>query len=295
LRLQALAQCLTSLHQLFGKSQCVIDIAQRSALPANSFQSNDIDIVICTTRESHLLEQLSLPRHFYKHHPTKAEPMLLGFECQAVLRDCLGKYDYYCFLEDDLILRDPWFFMKLAWFTDLSSDLNLLQPNRYEVSTHNLVSKAYVDGDLAPRVTAKFQNVQEKPELLGKIMNNPVVFRRAPNPHSGCYFLNSRQMRQWVKQPYFLDRDTSFVGPLESAATLGIMCTFRIYKPAPTNASFLEIQHFGTAFLSLIGNQIGISSQCDFSFSTTTSPQESLESVPSSGELRKHSEYVLSA
>jgi hypothetical protein len=60
-----------------------------------------------------------------------------------------------------------------------------------------------------------------------------------------------------------------------------------------TNASFLEIQHFGTAFLNLIGNQIGISSQCDFS--TTTSPQESLESVPSSGELRRNSEHVLSA
>jgi hypothetical protein len=37
------------------------------------------------------------------------------------------------------------------------------------------------------------------------------------------------------------------------------MRTFKVYKSAPTNASFLEIQHFGTAFLNLIGNQVGIS------------------------------------
>jgi hypothetical protein len=113
--------------------------------------------------------------------------------------------------------------------------------------------------------------VAEKPELLGKIMNHPVTFCRAANPHSGCYFLNNRQMEHWVKQPHFLDRDTSFVGPLESAATLGIMRTFKIYKPAPTNASFLEIQHFGTAFLNLIGNQVSISPSWDLSTSSTTS------------------------
>jgi hypothetical protein len=271
LRIQALTQCLTNLNQLFGKSQCTIDIARRSAFPSNQPQSHELDLVICTTGNYHLLEQLSLPHHFYKHHPTKAEPMLLGFEAQSVLRDCLGKYDYYCFLEDDLILHDPWFFIKLAWFTDLSGDSNLLQPNRYEASTYNLVNKAYIDGDLAPRVTAKFQNVAEKPKLLGKIMNQNITFCRAANPHSGCYFLNNRQMHHWVKQPHFLDRDTSFVGPLESAATLGIMRTFKIYKPAPTNASFLEIQHFGTAFLNLIGNQVSISPSWDLSASSTTS------------------------
>lgn len=256
LRLQALTQCLTNLHQLFGKSQCMIDIAQRLAIPLS--QSHDIDIVICTTQDYHLLEDLHLPSYLYKHNPTKADPLLLGFECQAVLRDCFGQYDYYCFLEDDLILHDPWFFIKLAWFNELTGDLNLLQPNRYEVATHHLVRKAYIDGNLAPRVTAKFQNVEERPEISGKIMNTPIVFRRALNPHSGCYFLNSRQMQHWIEQPYFLDRDTSFVGALESAATLGIMRAFKIYKPAPQHGNFLEIQHFGTAFLSLIGSQVSL-------------------------------------
>ncbi len=63
-------------------------------------------------------------------------------------------------------------------------------------------------------------------------------------------------MVYWVKQEHFLDRDTSFVSPLESAATLGIMKTFRIYKTVPQQANFLEIQHFGTGFLRLIGEQV---------------------------------------
>lgn len=255
-RIQALSAGITALHQLFGKSQSIIDIAQLLALPANQSQSHDIDIIVCTTQDCHILSQVPLRSHLYTHHATSAEPMLLGFECQAVLRDCLGKYDYYCFLEDDLILHDPWFFVKLQWFSKISGELNLLQPNRYEVSLHGKVHKAYVDGDLRPRVTAKFQNVGEQKELNGKIMETPVPFRRALNPHSGCYFLNAGQMAHWAGQPYFLDRDTSFVGPLESAATLGIMKTFRIYKPAPPQAAFLEIQHFGTAFLGLIGGQV---------------------------------------
>lgn len=260
-RIQALTASISSLHQLFGKSQCIIDISQWQALPANQSQSHDIDIVICTTKDHHILSQVPLPSQMWKHNPTKAEPMLLGFECQALLRDNLGRYDYYCYLEDDLILHDPWFFIKLNWFTKLTGDENLLQPNRYEVSTHGAVRKCYIDGDLLPRVTAKFQNVQEKPELMGKIMETPVPFRRALNPHSGCYFLNARQMEYWARQPYFLDRDTSFVGPLESAATLGVMRTFKIYKPAPPQAGFLEIQHFGTAYLSLIGGQVRLSTE----------------------------------
>ncbi|BDA65939.1 hypothetical protein CAL7716_001050 [Calothrix sp. PCC 7716] len=257
-RVQALRESITNLHQLFGQSQTIINIAQRLAFPANQPQHNQIDIIICTTQGCHLLEQLSLPSHFYQHYPTQAEPLLLGFECQALLRDCLGKYDYYCFIEDDLIIHDPWFFVKLNWFTQQAGDTNLLQPNRYEVSINNLTDKAYIDGDLLPRVTARFQNVQERAELKGIIMGIPITFHRALNPHSGCYFLNANQMTHWAKQAHFLDRDTSFVSPLESAATLGIMKTFRIYKTEPQQANFLEIQHFGTSFLSLIGSQVAL-------------------------------------
>jgi hypothetical protein len=69
------------------------------------------------------------------------------------------------------------------------------------------------------------------------------------NPHSGCFFLNARQMEHWAAQRHFLDRDSRLIGPLETAATLGVLRTFKIYRPAPINADFLEVQHFGTDYL----------------------------------------------
>jgi hypothetical protein len=257
-RVRALSTNIATLHQLFSKSQSIIDIGKRLAFPANQLQAHELDIVICTTKDYHLLNQLPLPEHFYKHHSTNADPLLLGFECQAILQDSLSQYDYYCFVEDDLVIHDSWFFVKLNWFTEKAGDLSLLQPNRYEVSPQGLVHKAYVDGDLAPEVTPSFQNVQDEPKLKGKIMGMPISFRRTLNPHSGCYFLNANQMVHWTNQPYFLDRDTSFVGPLESAATLGIMKTFRVYKTTPEQAGFFEIQHFGTRFLRQIGKQVSL-------------------------------------
>lgn len=247
-RIQALTACIGALHQLFGNSQSSIDVSQRSALPANQSQAYNIDIVICTTRDFHLLSEVPLPSTLYKHYRTRCEPMLLGYECQALLRDCLGSYEYFCFLEDDLVLHDPWFFVKHNWFSKQAGEFCLLQPNRYEVSPVGKRQKVYIDGNLAPALTAEFQNLEEQTELTGSIMGNSVTFLRASNPHSGCYFLNVQQMNYWSKQPYFLDRASSFIGPLESAASLGIMRAFKVYKPAARDANFLEIEHFGQAW-----------------------------------------------
>ena len=236
----------------------MIDIRNKKTIKVNNDFAHSIDIVICTTDNRHLLNQANIPTNFYKHHQSTLEnPKYLGFECQKVLKENLGKYDYYCFMEDDLIINDPLFFEKLKCFnTDYK---NLLQPNRYEVSTRGRVLKSYVDGDINPSATVNYQNVNEFPELSKEFLGQNFLFQRPLNPHSGCYFLTQGQMEYWANQPYFLDMDVSFISPLESSATLGLMKTFRIYKPSPQNASFLEIQHFGDSFLQLIGNQIAIS------------------------------------
>jgi hypothetical protein len=178
---------------------------------------------------------------------------LLGFECHAVLRDRLGAFDYYCYLEDDLILMDPWFFVKLAWFVQKAGEDKLLQPNRFEAGVEKSLRKMYLDGDLAPHCTADFQDVSSSRELVGDVLGTRVVFRRTSNPHAGCFFLTAAQMEHWARQPYFLDRDTRFIGPLESAATLGVTRTFKIYKPGMENADFLEVQHCGDAYLQQFG------------------------------------------
>jgi hypothetical protein len=248
-RVAGLAACLTALHQLFSPSACFIDHGRRVARSFDPAVPRALDVVVCTTRGRHLLDRLPVEARYYSHHPTNAEPPLLGFECHTVLSDRLGGYDYYGYLEDDLILHDPWFFLKLSWFNRHAGDDKLLQPNRYEAGLNFLVPKVYVDGDLAERVTAPFQDVHDSGPLAGEVLGVPVRFGRALNPHSGCFFLNARQMEHWVRQPHFSDRDSRFIGPLETAASLGVLRTFRVYRPAPANADFLEIQHFGTGYL----------------------------------------------
>ena len=249
-RRTALSQCVLAIHQLFGTAQFIMQLAAKRTRPANESLRAEVHIVICTTGGRHLLGQLALDQSLYHHHPTQAEPLKLGYECQAVLRDRWGNYDYYCYLEDDLILHDPWLFAKLAWFSSQAGADAVLLPNRFERGPTPLAHKAYIDGDLAARVTEKFQDVRQVPEFRGTALGVPLVFRRPLNPHAGCYFLTAEQMAHWMRQPDFLDRSSAFIGPLESAATLGIMRTFRVYKPARENANFLEVEHYGTGFLS---------------------------------------------
>ncbi len=251
-RVAALTRCVASLHQLFGRPQCVMDIARRTTTPANAATADLLDVVVCTAGEDHALADLPLGAGYYERHPTSAEPLLLGFECHAALLNRLGRYDYYCYLEDDLIVHDPWFFLKLCWFTRDAGDECLLQPNRYEVAVNHRVHKAYVDGPIAERAAAPFQDARDRPRLRGEALGQALAFERPSNPHAGCFFLNARQMEQWASRDYFLDRDARFIGPLESAASLGVMRTFRLYKPATECAAFLEIEHAGTAFLEQI-------------------------------------------
>jgi hypothetical protein len=248
-RLRALSACLTALHQSFGAAPCFIHHGRRSAEVAEAGMPHSVDVVICTTRGNHLLDRLDVSPRYYTHHATDAEPLLLGFTCHAVLRDRLPNYDYYCYMEDDLIVHDPWFFHKLAWFNRHVGDDKLLQANRFEAALNHLLAKVYVDGELNPAATARFQNLNDRPSLVGEAFGLRVLFQPTLNPHSGCFFLNAGQMAHWAGRPHFADQVSRFIGPLETAASLGIMRTFTIYRPAPVNADFLEVQHAGVGYL----------------------------------------------
>lgn len=261
-RLEACRACITTLHRLFGSPQYQLDLAASNAVPVNQSATHELDLVLCTARGHHLIDQLGLPTATYRHCAFEVEPMMLEFECQQVLRDAIGNYDYYCFLEDDLVIHDPYFFRKLTWFHRQFGDECLLQPNRFELGGLDAaVAKLYIDGNLPPRSTARFQNIAQTPDLTLPYLDATIRLFRPLNPHSGCYFLTQSQMTYWAEQRHFLDRDTSWCGPLESAATLGIMKTFRLYKPAPENMDFLEIEHRSSYNLNLIGKDVAFASE----------------------------------
>ncbi|MHC4403154.1 MAG: calcium-binding protein [Planctomycetota bacterium] len=248
-RAEALARCLRGMHSLFGRGQHFADLTRPVAYPANELTRGQIDVVVCTVRDKHVLKRLASPKGAYAHHTVDGDPWFLGYECHAVLQSHLGEHDYYGYMEDDLVVHDPWFFIKLQHFTRQVGDDSLLQPNRYESARGTLSGKAYIDGDLPPEATAPYQDVSDRSEAALSCLGIDVLCRRPRNPHSGCFFLNGEQMARWSREPHFLDRDASFYSPLESAATLGVMRTFRIYKPVRQAASFLEIEHAGDAWI----------------------------------------------
>jgi hypothetical protein len=79
----------------------------------------------------------------------------------------------------------------------------------------------------------------------------PIVFQRALNPHAGFHALTREQLLYWMDQPHFTEVDCSFVGPLESAATLGVLKTFAIYKPYGPDVGWIEIEHLDDRYSSL--------------------------------------------
>ena len=251
-RIQILENVILAPHQLFGPSQRIINVGERRVEPVNKPFQSEVHIVICTSGRDHLLKDISLDSDLFVQHRVDDDPMMLGFQCRKILRDRWGNYDFFCYLEDDLIIHDPWLFLKLTWFSGHVGNENLLLPNRFEVAADHAFRKVYVDGDLAEKVTAGFQDISVQPQLGSTVMEVPLRFHRPWNPHSGCYFLNADQMQSWINRRDFASRDASFIGPLESAATLGVMKAFRIYKPAPENAHFLEIEHGGSGFIRKI-------------------------------------------
>jgi len=60
--------------------------------------------------------------------------------------------------------------------------------------------------------------------------------------------LSKTQLEKWVSSKTFLDMDCSFISPLESAATLGVLKVFSVFKPSPSNFAFFEIEHFDRKF-----------------------------------------------
>jgi hypothetical protein len=62
-------------------------------------------------------------------------------------------------------------------------------------------------------------------------------------PFSRLLFLNKVRLEIPAASPHFLNGDVSYLSPLDSAATLSVMKTFRVYKPVLGQAWFLEVLH----------------------------------------------------
>ncbi len=241
-RAAVLQRTVAALHQSFGPRHRLIGPTD----PACNTGHVSLTVVLCTAADQHLAD--TLPEGLVYHHRTDLHPRLLGFACHAMLKANLGQFDWYGYLEDDCELTDGLFFDKLAWFNATFGAGVILQPNRFEVS-NGPVSKLYIDGAMEGDAAAPFQDVTKRPRLVAPVLGRSMVFQRVANPHSGCFFVDAAQMAVLAAHPEFGAYSDAFQGPLESAASLPILRSFDVYKPARENAAFLEIRHLDQRLL----------------------------------------------
>jgi hypothetical protein len=254
-RIRALVASILGMQQSFGTATYGLDHLNKMSWQAAPSSPHELTIAVRTAGDAHLLGAIPWMRSLYQHRPTDAQPRMLGFECHRLLAEARGDYDYYGFVEDDIVISDPLFFRKRRLFDRVHGPQALLQPNRYELAGDGPVRKLYVDYRIRPALTAPYQDVSQVPRLALPFLDETVEFERTTYPSAGCFFLSAEQLAMWVDGPAFLDGDISYMGPLDSAATLSVMKSFRIYKPVLDQAAFLEVLHASPRWIQSAAQQ----------------------------------------
>ncbi len=242
-KLQALNTVIYNIDNLFGNRHfgAVHKTVEMEKL-INQF-AFDFDIKICTNESDHLVGDLEFGSEIFEHIPLKVDPLLLGFYAQAVMSELKGNYDYYCYLEDDIIINDQFFFKKLDMFNRVANPRHLMQPQRYESAIYNgklkkdFLTKVYMDYQIF-----KTKDNIDRYEL--EIMDSKIIVSATTHPHSGCFFLNSEQFEYLQQKPVWantfnINRNMA----LDLAATKAIGENFRVFKPHRNSMNFFEVEH----------------------------------------------------
>lgn len=242
-RRHALDSSIFNLQQLFGDGHYGAQhhLMKMKKLP-NAFRV-ELDIKVCTTGGFHLVDELTCPKEWFEHIETDAEPLLLGFQCHNELKKRLGNYDYYCYLEDDIIIHDQFFFKKLELFNSETPIQQLLQPQRYD--------SAYFDGKVVkPFLTKIYPDFEACPAPANVMsytfafLGTEVTVAQSTHPHAGCFFLQQTQLEHLAEGPDFGNMaNVNPVMALDHAATLAISKRFAIFKTAAESMNFFEVEH----------------------------------------------------
>ncbi|MFN9096033.1 MAG: hypothetical protein ACK5WN_17235, partial [Alphaproteobacteria bacterium] len=215
--------------------------------------ADQLDIIVLVNGEDHLLDLDYCRSRGVRLYDAKLDnPRMLGFTAHKLFADARNVYDVFAFSEDDLRPTGGDMIPRILAFQDDYGWRRVLFPNRFEFNARGPALKTYIDGTLRPALLAPFEAaLPDERFLKGRQGARPLTFQRATNPHCGFFALTAEQLAHWMAQPQFGDQDCSFISPLESAATLGILKTFPIYKTFGRDMGWLEIEHLDTRFSGL--------------------------------------------
>ena len=206
-------------------------------------------IVLNTMPERHVIEALPAYQRTIvevREHPD-VDPMFVGFRAQDEFLARVEKFDWFLYLEDDMVFADGLLLEKLHFFNEGAPAHALLLPLRYEMWNGR---KTYIDR--GPDVA--------KPPAWNRLTTLEIGgwrFAEFENPHSATYCLSRAQLDRWAASGRRWYGRVTFVAPRESAATGSLAEAFSIYKPHPENANFLEVRHWDTKYSERIAEAEG--------------------------------------
>jgi len=212
------------------------------------FAHCDLKIVINTAPGRHLADSLpdSLRRRVEIVEQSDCDPMFVEFLAPDLFLRHRDDFDWFLFLEDDILLRDSWALDKLAFFNRATGDPSLLlTPHRFEMLDGE---KVYFDLNW---------NEGQKDfrwNRFATFETGGVKFGECANPHGACFCLNRAQLDLWEKSGRHWKNRVVIVGPLESAATGCLFEAFTLYKPHPDNLRFFEVEHFDTKYSRMLAD-----------------------------------------
>ena len=207
-----------------------------------SFAHCELKILINTVPDRHIIKHL--PAYQQERISVKDDPffnpLYLGYRAQDELAKHVQDYDWFLYIEDDIVINDGSFLDKLSRFNRFSGYPNaILFPNRYEMYEGK---KYYIDLTIEPRLAW---------DKVSAVEVDGTKFAECSNSHSGLYCLSKTQMEHWIASGRTWNYQDIMVSPLESAGTYCLMECFKIYKPHPLNLSYLEVRHYDTKYSKL--------------------------------------------
>jgi hypothetical protein len=168
------------------------------------------------------------------------DPMYVGFRVQDEFVKRVEDFDWFLFIEDDIVVHDSLLLEKLEKFNQYCGRPDaVLLPNRYEMWEGR---KTYIDLTIDVRIAWN---------RLSLIQIEGIKYAECTNPHSAFYCLSQAQMKTWIQSGQSWKYQDVMVGPLESAATFCLLECFSLYKPHPANLYFLEVRHHDTKYSKL--------------------------------------------
>ena len=260
-RIDALRRLILQIHRLYGQPAGLLNHRQRRVDGVDD-GGGPVDLRVCVSGDCHVLDRLSDCEGLYRQEACHPEdPRSARFRSSAGI--CSRLSTQLKPLENRLITSLTWkttFFSLMQIFPEIAllqprlfGNEYLLMPNRIETMEHQgHLRRFYIDGRLQPcrfrrNIASARTSCSASPILVRWCV---LISLRIFIP--AVFFLNREQARTYASSGHAAAIDTSFHGPLESAATLGMLKTFQLMKPALENGRFLTVEHGGRNFMGLV-------------------------------------------